>query len=146
VDEPVRTILDDKGRQVYRIAPGATVAEAVRAMNEAKVGALVVVEGERPVGIFTERDVLVRVVADGNDPGAMRVGDVMTRQLVVILPTTTVREAMLIVTEKRCRHLPVVEEGRLAGMISIGDLTRWMVRGQQHQIDQLMSYITGGYP
>jgi CBS domain-containing protein len=132
---------------VYRIAPEATVAEAVRAMNQAKVGALVVVDGDRPVGIFTERDVLVRVVDEGREAGTTRVVDVMTRQLVAIRPATTVREAMMIVTEKRCRHLPVVEEdGRLHGMISIGDLTRWMVRGQQDRIEELLSYITGGYP
>ncbi len=146
MNDPVRAILDEKGRQVHRIGPEAMVSDAARAMNDAKVGSVVVVDAERPVGIFTERDLMGRVVCRGSDPGATRVRDVMTRELVVIEPTTTVREAMLIVTEKRCRHLPVVEGDRLVGMISIGDLTRWLVRGQQHEIDQLTKYITGSYP
>lgn len=146
MDDPVRAILDDKGRQVHTVPPETTVAAAVAAMNRARIGALVVVEAERPLGIFTERDVLVRVVDGGRDPAATQVGEVMTAPVVAIDPRTTVGEAMVLVTEKRCRHLPVLEEGRLAGMISIGDLTRWLVRGQQHRIDELLSYITGGYP
>jgi CBS domain-containing protein len=98
------------------------------------------------VGIFTERDVLVRVVDAGRDPAATRVEEVMTRELAVIRSATRVEEAMSVMTEKRCRHLPVVEEGRLAGMISIGDVTRWIVRNQRHTIDDLVSYIGGEYP
>lgn len=144
--DPVSAILEHKGTEVETTSPEVTVAEAVRAMNAARIGALVVLEGERPVGIFTERDVLVRVVDAGRDPHTTRVGDLMTRELAVIRPTTRVEEAMAAMTEKRCRHLPVVEEGRLTGMISIGDLTRWTVRNQRHTIDDLVSYIGGEYP
>lgn len=146
MDEPVSAILEHKGTEVETTNPGATVSEAVRAMNRARIGSLVVLDGERPVGIFTERDVLTRVVAEGRDPDATIVGDVMTRELAVIRPVATVRLAMAIMTEKRCRHLPVVEAGRLAGMISIGDVTRWNIRDQQNTIDDLVSYIQGEYP
>lgn len=144
--DPVSAILEQKGTRVETTSPEITVAEAVRVMNAAHIGALVVVQGERPVGIFTERDVLVRVVAAERDPRTTRVEEVMTRELAVIKSTTRVNEAMTVMTEKRCRHLPVVEDGRLAGMISIGDVTRWTVRNQRHTIKDLVSYIEGEYP
>lgn len=144
--DPVSAILESKGARVETTSQEVTVAAAVRAMNQGRIGALVVVEGERPVGIFTERDVLVRVVDAALDPATTRVEEVMTRELVVIRLTTQVSEAMSVMTEKRCRHLPVVEDGRLAGMISIGDVTRWTVRDQRHTIDDLVSYIEGEYP
>jgi len=146
MNEPVSAILDDKGRRVETTTAGATVAEAVGAMNRARIGSLVVVDGERPVGIFTERDVLTRVVAEGRDPDATQVGEVMTRELAVIGPSTRVHQVMAIMTEKRYRHLPVVSDGRLAGMISIGDVTRWSIKDQQNTIDDLLSYIAGEYP
>jgi CBS domain-containing protein len=141
--EPVSAILGEKGRQVHTTSPDATVAEAVEAMNQARIGSLIVLEGERPIGIFTERDVLVRVVAEGRESRATRIAEVMTREPVVISPDTTIEEAMVIVTEKRCRHLPVLDGDRLVGMVSIGDLTRWLVRDQRHRIKDLVHYITG---
>ena len=144
MDSPVRDILADKGGRVVTAQPGERVSDAVQRMNEAGIGALVVVDGDRPIGIFTERDVLTRVVAARRDPDTTEVGDVMTRALVAISPSTMVREAMMVVTERRLRHLPVMDGGQLAGMISIGDLTRWVVRDQQHQIDDLLLYITRG--
>ena len=146
MDHPVRDILDHKGTAVETTTAATSVAEAVRAMNRAHIGCLVVVDGNRPVGIFTERDVLTRVVDAGLDPGATPVSQVMTRDLVAIRPETQVRQAMAVMTEKRCRHLPVVDGGRLAGMVSIGDVTRWNVRDQRHTIEDLVSYITGEYP
>ena len=143
--DPVSAILDHKGRYVHSVGPRATVAEAVRVMNGAKIGCLVVLEEERPVGIFTERDVLVRVVDAGLDPRTTRVAEVMTVNPFAIRPATTVEEAMVVVTEKRCRHLPVIEGGELSGLVSIGDLTRWVVRDQRGRIDDLVSYITGGF-
>lgn len=146
MDTPVRAILDHKGPSVETTAASTSVADAVRAMNRARIGCLMVVDGDRPVGIFTERDVLTRVVDAGLDPKATPVSEVMTRDLVAIRPETRVRHAMAVMTEKRCRHLPVVDGGRLAGMISIGDVTRWNVRDQRHTIEDLVSYITGEYP
>jgi CBS domain-containing protein len=146
MNEPVSAILDYKGTGVEITTADATVAEAVGAMNRARIGSLVVVDGERPVGIFTERDVLTRVVAEGRDPDSTRVAEVMTRELAVIGPATRVHQVMAIMTEKRYRHLPVVADGRLAGMISIGDVTRWSIKDQQNTIDDLLSYIAGEYP
>lgn len=146
MDNPVRAILDHKGTAVETTTASTSVAEAVRAMNRARIGCLVVVDGDRPLGIFTERDVLTRVVDGGLDPEATPVAEVMTRDLVAIRPETTVHQAMAVMTERRCRHLPVVDGGRLAGMVSIGDVTRWNVRDQRHTIEDLVSYITGEYP
>lgn len=146
MNDPVSAILDHKGRQVATIAATATVIEAVRAMNGAKIGSVVVLDGEIPVGIFTERDVLTRVVDSDRKPAETRVSEVMTRELAVIGPDTQVSEAAVIMTETRCRHLPVVEGGKLHGLVSIGDVTRWNIRDQRHTIADLVSYIAGEYP
>lgn len=142
----VSEVLAEKGRQVYTVAPGTSVRQAVREMNEHGVGALLVVDGERPAGIFTERDVLRRVVDAGLDPGSTPVARVMTSDLLVLEPSATVEEAMAIMTQRRCRHLPVVEDGRVVGMVSIGDLTRRVSLEQDVHIRKLVDYITGAAP
>ena len=147
MQERVETVLGEKAEpaRVESITPSATVSAAVAQMNEHRIGALVVMDAERLVGIFTERDVLVRVVAARKNPDVVRVVDVMTSDLAVIGPSTTVQDAMAAMTEKRCRHLPIVDDGRLLGLVSIGDLTRWLVRNQQKQLDELVHYISGTY-
>lgn len=144
--DPLWMLLDEKGRAVHTVAPDATVVEAVDAMNAQRVGALLVVEHGEPIGIFTERDVLRRVVMPGLPPASTRVRDVMTDEVIVVTPKTTVEEAMAIVTEKRCRHLPVMEEEGVTGIISIGDLTRWVTRGHVYELQQLINYVTDKYP
>jgi CBS domain-containing protein len=144
--DSLTAVLNQKGDKVHNVTPECSVLEAVQKMNQEHVGALLVCSEGKLVGIFTERDVLIRVVDSGCDPSATRVAEVMTRELVVVKPSTTVEEAMAVVTEKRCRHLPVVEEGELRGVVSIGDLTRWVTRNQQVQIQDLVNYITGKYP
>jgi CBS domain-containing protein len=139
-------VLADKGRHVYTASPRTSVQQAVREMNEKGVGALLVVDEGEPVGIFTERDVLRRVVDEGRDPHSTALQSVMTRDLVVVEPTTSVEQAMAIMTRKRCRHLPVIERGRVAGMVSIGDLTRWVSINQEVEIQHLVDYITGRHP
>ncbi len=139
-------VLQDKGHQVFSIGPTATVRDAVHEMNRNGVGALLVMDGNDVAGIFTERDVLRRVLQEDRDPASTKVGDVMTRELVVVRPTTKVEEAMAVVTEKRCRHLPVLDGDRLVGVVSIGDLTRWVSRNQAIHIKDLVNYITGKYP
>ncbi len=139
-------LLRRKGPEVHAVSPTATVLDAVEAMNRERVGALVVRDGEALVGMFTERDVLTRVVASGRDPAATPVGTVMTRDLVTVGPEITVEQAMAVITERRCRHLPVVEGGRLVGLLSSGDLTRWVTRNQAWHIEDLVNYITGKYP
>ena len=141
---PVRDILARKGSQVFVVEPGATVLQAVERMNEHRVGALVVVEDGKFVGIVTERDILTRLVAIERSPRETRVSDIMTREAVSILPTATVEQAMKMVTENRYRHLPVVQAGKLVGMISAGDLTHFIVHDQKLHIGDLVSYITTG--
>jgi CBS domain-containing protein len=142
----VSTVIAEKGKQVYVVAPGTTVRAAVRDMNDHGVGALVVAERGVPVGIFSERDVLRRVVDKGLDPETTRVRAVMTRDLIVVRPETRVDEAMELMTRHRVRHLPVVEHGKLDGMISIGDLLRRVTMLQEAEIDHLVDYITGRHP
>lgn len=142
----LRALLEEKGRQVHAVGPETGVLEAVHKMNEAGIGALLVLVGEKPVGIFSERDVLRRVVGAGLDPATTRVEEVMTGALVAVQADATVEEAMAIVTEKRCRHLPVLAGEELAGLLSSGDLTRWATRSQQFEIQSLVRYIQGKYP
>ncbi len=141
---PVGMLLSRKGSVVYSVAPSASVADAVRVMNQHKVGALVVLEGGRVVGMFTERDVLTRIVAAGRNPQATRVSEVMTASVVTIAPTTTVEQVMETFTSKRCRHLPVLADGHLQGLISIGDVSRWLVDSHRAEAEQLRQYIAGG--
>jgi CBS domain-containing protein len=143
----IHHVLARKGHDVETVSPQTTVFVAVERMNERKIGALLVADRYRPdepyppIGIFTERDVLVRVVARGLDPKTTKVVDVMTRDLVTVRSDMTVNDAMRLVTEHRCRHLPVVDDAGLCGLISIGDLTSWMVRDHEQTIADLHDYI-----
>ena len=139
-------IIAVKGSTVHSVAPEATVLDAVRAMNRQKIGALLVRNGTEVVGIFTERDVLCRVLDSEREPATTTVAEVMSTELVAVRPTTRVEEAMAVITEKRCRHLPVLDEGELVGLVSIGDLTRWVTRHQEAHIQDLVNYITNKYP
>lgn len=139
-------LLASKGREVYSIGPEATVLEAVRTMNAEKIGALLICDGGEVLGIFTERDVLTRVLDSELDPAMTRVSEVMSSEIVTVGPSMNVEEAMAVVTEKRCRHLPVLDDGKLVGLVSIGDLTRWVSRHQQGHIQDLVNYITSKYP
>src|SRR5262245_48334631 len=119
----IQELLGVKGSHVETIEPDATVFEAAQRMNQHKIGSLVVLEGPVPVGIFTERDILVRIVAQRRHPDETRVSDVMTRELVCCQPHTSVEEARGVMKNRRIRHLPVInEQGQLLGLISIGDL------------------------
>jgi CBS domain-containing protein len=140
----VRELLDRKGSHVWTVGPGATVLEAAVAMNEHRVGSLVVVEGGRVAGILTERDVLVRVVADRRDPAATRVAEVMTAEVVCCSPETTLDEARGAMRDRRIRHLPVAgADGRLLGLISIGDLNAQLQAAQEQTLFLLTEYIHG---
>jgi CBS domain-containing protein len=105
----------------------------------------VVREGDEVVGIFTERDVLRRVVGASVDPKIMRVADVMTKDLITISLETTIEETMVIFAEKRCRHLPVISNGELVGLISIGDISRWVADAHRAEAEHLKNYISGGF-
>jgi CBS domain-containing protein len=122
-----------------------SVSDAVAEMNGHRVGSVLVLDNGRLVGIFTERDVLRRVVGAGVDPKRTQVAEVMTAGVITISPEVTVEETMVLFTEKRCRHLPVVDNGRLIGTISIGDITRWMADTHRAEAEHLKNYITSGF-
>lgn len=140
----VHDILERKGHDVVAIDAADTVLSAARRMNERGIGGVVVMDGGTMVGIFTERDVLVRVVAERLDPDATPIRQVMTSPLVAIGPDQTVEDAMVIITKRRCRHLPVMDGNDLLGMVSIGDITRSLISHQKAEIQDLVSYITWG--
>lgn len=141
MNEAVARLLETKTERVEAVSPQTTVGEAIAAMNQRRIGSILVMDGDRLVGIFTERDVLTRVVPQQLDPRRTPVGEVMTRNPMTITPTRTVQEAMMIMTDSRKRHLPVVQGGKVVGLVSIGDLTRWMVRDQQRTIEDLTDYV-----
>ena len=142
----IAVLLEHKGSTVFAVSPDVTVTAAAQEMDRHKVGSILVTENGRIVGIFTERDVLSRVVAAGVDPGITLVERIMTRDPITVPSTTTVEQVMELFTNKRFRHLPVVDEGRLVGIVSIGDILRRMVDTHRHEAEQLKQYITGGYP
>ncbi len=144
MNEPVETLLEQKGEPLEAVSPQTSIMDAIECMNRRQIGSILVMEGERLAGIFTERDVLTRVVPRGLDCKRTPVAEVMTRQPVVISPELTVQEAMMVVTDTRKRHLPVVQDNRVVGLVSIGDLTRWLVRDQQRTIDGLFDYVRRG--
>ena len=137
----MRHLLDRKGRSVYSIAPEAPVLEAIRAMAEHHVGALLVMRGAELVGIVSERDYARKVILKGRSSSATPVADIMSSPVTTVDPATSVEEAMRIMTDRRIRHLPVTEDRRVAGVISIGDLVKAVIEDQQQTIEQLESYI-----
>jgi CBS domain-containing protein len=143
--QSIGEILDEKGHEVYFIAPTATVLQAVELMCARRVGALLVATPTATRGIISERDVLARVILEQRDPAKTKVEDVMTRAVACVHPTTRAREAMAVMTERRCRHLPVISDERVVGMVSIGDLVRAASREQDAEIRMLHEYVTGGY-
>lgn len=145
MNTPISALLERKGSAVHAVSALSTIAEAVDEMNRHRIGSIVVVENNRLVGIFTERDVLRRVVGGRLDSDTLRVTDVMTNNLITISPETTVEETMVLFAEKRCRHLPVIEGGRLVGLISIGDISRWVADAHRAEAEHLKNYISGGF-
>lgn len=142
---PISALLERKGSTVHSVPANVTIARAVDEMNRHRIGSIVVLDQGQPIGIFTERDVLTRVVGTDLDPRQTRVTDVMTSDLITIAPDTTIEETMILFAEKRCRHLPVVCEGRLCGLISIGDISRWMAESHRAEAEHLKNYIAGGF-
>jgi CBS domain-containing protein len=140
----VRDLLEVKGTHVMSIGRQATVLDAAVMMNDYKIGALVVIDQGKVIGIFTERDVLHRVVAERRDPAQATVGEVMTRDVVYCGPETEVDEASLLMKERRVRHLPVVDAaGGMVGLISIGDINAYHANSQEKTIYHLHEYIYG---
>ena len=139
----VRDILEVKGRDVWSIGPDASVFDALKLMAERDVGALVVLDGGNLVGIISERDYARKIVLLGRTSPTTQVKEIMTSHVACVDPEKNVDECMAMVTEKRIRHLPVLENGKLIGLISIGDLVKSIITEQQFIIEQLERYITG---
>jgi CBS domain-containing protein len=126
-------------RAIHSVGPDASITECVRLMTADKIGALMVMDGGRLIGIFTERDALNKVLADNLDPGNTKVSEVMTKDPYCIGPETTVGDAMQLITERRFRHLPIVDNGKVLAVVSSGDLTRWLVQDQLGEVQELVN-------
>ncbi|HWD20187.1 MAG TPA: CBS domain-containing protein [Verrucomicrobiae bacterium] len=136
-------ILHNKGSSVWTISPRATVFEAIRLLAQKNIGALPVVDEGRLVGIFSERDYTRKVALEGKTSRDTLVEDILSRGVATIGPEATVDEALRMMTEKRIRHLPVVDGVELVGLISIGDMVNWIISAQDATIDQMESYLLG---
>lgn len=143
MNTPLSALLERKSSAVHSVSPDVSVAEAVAEMNRHRVGSILVLAGGRLAGIFTERDVLKRVVGASLDPKTTQVSSVMTSELVTVRPDTTVGEAVDLFTNRRCRHLPVLQADQLVGLISIGDVSRYMADVHRTECEHLKSYISG---
>jgi len=142
----VRDILQHKGGDVWTTSPQSTVYEAVGLMGEKNIGALVVVEGSEVVGVLSERDYSRKVVLQGRTSRDTLVGEILSRPAITVTCGDSIETCMQLMTCRRIRHLPVVEDGRLKGLVSMGDLVNWVMQSQRHTIQQLQGYISGEYP
>ncbi|HOP14973.1 MAG TPA: CBS domain-containing protein [Gammaproteobacteria bacterium] len=138
----VKTILDTKGHEFWSVSPNASVYEAIQTMAEKGVGSVLVIENGKVQGIVTERDYARKVVLEGKSSPDIPVTEIMTAQVLCTHPEQTIEEAMALMTEKRVRHLPVVTNGQITGVVSIGDLVKAVISEQQFLIQQLENYIT----
>ena len=136
-----RQLLERKGRAIFSVEPKAPVLEAIRAMAAHHVGALLVMQGDTLSGIVSERDYARKVILLGRSSADTPVHDIMSSPVITVPPEASVQTCMQIMTDKRVRHLPVIEGGRVVGMVSIGDLVKAVIAEQQQQIEQLESYI-----
>ena len=139
----VRDLLRRKGSDVWSVGPETTVYDALRLMAEKNIGAVLLLDGEQLVGIFSERDYARQVVLKGKSSKETPVREVMTSPVVFVRPEQTIEECMALMTDKRIRHLPVIDEGRLVGLISIGDVVKAQIADRDFMIEQLTDYITG---
>ncbi len=139
----VNQLLHAKGREVWSVTPDTSVFDALKVMAEKNIGAVLVMEGDRLAGIFSERDYARKVILKGKASKELSVDEIMTEKVDCVNLSQTVRECMTLMTEKHHRHLPVLEEERVVGMISIGDVVKAIISDQEFTIEQLESYITG---
>ena len=140
----ISALLEGKSRALRTVPTTVTVAEAVQEMNRHKIGSVLVMQGLTLAGIFTERDVLSRVVGADLDPKTTPITKVMSANVLTVEPETTVQQVMDLFAERRCRHLPVMQAGQLVGLISIGDVSRWVANAHRAEAESLRSYIAGG--
>ena len=141
----INTILAQKGDEIFSISPDATVYEAIEMMSNKNVGALLVMEGERLVGMISERDYTRKVFLRGKRSRETSVTEIMSTQLTTTRPQEGVEKCLRLMTDKHIRHLPVLDDDKVVGVISIGDLVKWVISCQSATIAHLESYISGGY-
>ena len=139
----VKHLLDSKGRHIVAIAPDASVFDAIKLMADKTVGSLVVIDDEALLGIVTERDYARKVILKGRSSDNCKVSEIMSTDVVTATSLQTVNECMEVMSERRIRHLPVVDDNAVIGMISIGDLVQAIISDQQEEIEQLEHYISG---
>jgi CBS domain-containing protein len=139
----IGTVLHHKGPQVWTISPDATVFEAIRMLADKNVGALLVVEEGKVMGMFSERDYTRKVALEGKTSQKTLVREIVSKDVVTVTPLNTVEDCMRLMTDKRIRHLPVLDNGKLVGLVSIGDMVNWIISAQSATIDQMESYLTG---
>lgn len=137
----VQQLLDAKGRYVTSISPEASVLDAIKLMAEKAIGSLVVMDGDKLLGIVTERDYARKVIIKGRASDTTPVSEIMTTKVLTTSPSATANSCMEVMTVKKCRHLPVIENGKVVAMISIGDLVQAIIADQQEEIQQLENYI-----
>jgi len=140
---PISSLLHHKGSTVWSVSPESTVFDAIKLMADKNVGALLVMSGPKLVGVFTERDYARKIVLQGKSSKETRVREVFSRDVVTVTPDDSVDECMRLMTEKRVRHLPVMRNEQVAGVISIGDLVNWIISAQDATIAQMERYIAG---
>jgi signal-transduction protein with cAMP-binding, CBS, and nucleotidyltransferase domain len=145
-DETVKSLLHQKSPTIWSIAPDASVYDAIALMSAKHIGALIVLDAGRMSGIITERDYARKVILKGKQSRDTYVREIMSTPALSVTPEQTVDECMRLMTSRRIRHLPVIEQGMLVGMLSIGDLVNWIIVSQEHTIHHLQSYISGSYP
>jgi CBS domain-containing protein len=142
----VNEVLTRKGCEVWSVGPTAPVFEAIFRMSQARVGALLVLEKAKLTGIVSERDYARKVILEGRSSKETLVREIMTQPVISVSPAATVDECMQLMTERRIRHLPVLEGQTVKGVVSIGDLVQWLLSAHEVMVDQLNNYITGRYP
>jgi CBS domain-containing protein len=141
---PISALLHHKATALCSIAPEATVFEAIKLMADKNIGSLLVMSGDRLVGMFTERDYTRKIALQGKTSKATRVDEVLSSKIISVTPDHTVEECMRLMTENRVRHLPVLANNKVTGLVSIGDLVNWTISAQDAAIAQMEQYIAGG--
>jgi CBS domain-containing protein len=139
----IGTLLHHKGARVWTISAKATVFEAIAFLAEKNIGALPVMEGDQLVGIFSERDYTRKIALEGKSSRSTPVRDIISTAVVTVTPQHTVEDAMRLMTEKHIRHLPVIDGGKMVGLVSIGDMVNWIISAQSAALDQMQSYLAG---